>query len=271
MGPELVTRDFWLKVTALGLAVLLWIVVRADTPASTSVKAPIEVMLEDPGWRLVGSPQPDTATVALNAHYRDLFRLAGQPARVVLSIQQVEDTIQTIDLENRMVRVGGASSNSVVEVRPFSVRLHFERVESVRLPVAVRVRGQLPAGVRLAGAITASPATVRVSGARSRLRGLDSVPTLPVDLGAATRGETVRVMVDTLAMRGFVVSPRYVSATIPATTQRDTLKPTPTQPDRLKSKPARPDTTHGTRGARADTAHGGPPSPAPAPRGAARG
>lgn len=79
----------------------------------------------------------------------------------------------------------------VVQVTPPSVAVDLER----RLTAAVRVRarlvGALPRGLRL-GEVTVEPATVRVRGPESDLRGLAAIPTTPIDLRGLRADQTPR-------------------------------------------------------------------------------
>ncbi len=232
--PELVTHNLWLKLAALGLAVLLWGVLRADAPGFATYDAvPVDVVVDDPGWTLAAPPDPQTVQVAFSGTARELLRLVGVQPRVVVTIDEVTDSTMTRDLVGGMVRVdAGGDRPTVARVTPTRVSLSFEPVQSALRPVAIRVRGSLPPGVRLARTITAQPGSVRVSGALSRLATLDSVPLEPVDISTLTAPATLQVHVDTAAMRGFLVSPRRVAVTVEAITVPDsTLLPDTATPD----------------------------------------
>ncbi len=238
--PDVVMNNLSLKLAAIALAVLLWSVQRAGQPARTTiVDVPVDVLVEDPGWTLAEPPRPDSVTVVLTGTRPELMNLLRRNARVVVAIDEVRDSVQFSDLATGMVRLGGAlETGHVAEVRPGRVRLAFEPVESGLRPVAVRVRGELPPGVRLSGPITTRPAVVRVSGAVSRLGQLDSVPTQPIDLSTLAAPETLRVAVDTAAVHGFLVSPRQLTAVIPAASVPDSL----VAPDTVPSDTAPVDT-----------------------------
>lgn len=239
--PELVTRNLSLKLAALGLAVLLWSVVRADEPVRTQFDVPVDVIVDDPGWTLVAPPKPATVTVVFSGRYRELVRLAGETKRLIVSVEEVNDSVQMQDLDARMVRVGGHVENDfVAEVRPSRLELHFERVETALRPVAVRVLGELPPGVRLSGPIGTDPSMVRVSGPHSRLAAIDSLPLQPIDLAALMSPETLNVHLDTTLTEGVLVSPRRVTVTVPAELQPDSL----ITPDSVPQDTVRPDTAH---------------------------
>ncbi len=252
--PEIVTHNLSLKLAALGLAILLWSVVRADAPARTTFgEVPVDVIVDDPGWILSGRPAPGTVSVVVAGSYRELGRLAAEPMRLVLPVENIEDSTRVQDLDRGMVRIGGrVEEGRVVEVNPSRVVLHFERVENALKPLAIRVHGELRPGVRLIGPITTDPAMVRVSGSRNRLAALDSVPLEPIDLTGLMAAETLQVPVDTSATDGVLVSPRRVTAIVPALTLPDSLLNT----DTLPADTVRPDTSASARPATADAKPG---------------
>ncbi|MGH7477528.1 MAG: CdaR family protein [Longimicrobiales bacterium] len=238
---DLVARNLWLKLAALGLALLLWSVVRADAPARATVSSvPIEVLLEDPAWVVVDTPSPPTASIVFTGSARELLRLLGETPRIVLPVDNVNDSLQSYALSTPMVRMGGpVEAGRIAEIRPARVRLQFERVDNVLRPVAVRTRGELPVGVRLDGRVRAEPAYVQVTGPRSRIVRLDSVPLQPFDISGLTEPETLHVRIDTSAVRTLRIAPSEVAVIVPA-------EPVP---DSLLS---------GRRGAAADTTRGRP-------------
>lgn len=223
--PEIVTRNLSLKLAALGLAILLWSVVRADAPARiTFGEVPVDVIVDDPGWILAEPPRPGTVSVIVAGTYRELGRIAAEPMRLVVPVENIEDSTRTQALDRAMVRIGGrVDEGRVVEVQPASVVLQFERVENALKPLAIRVHGELPPGARLTGPITTDPSMVRVSGSRRTLERLDSVPLQPIDLTRLTAAETLQVPVDTGAAGGVLVAPRHVTVIVPALTLPDSV------------------------------------------------
>jgi len=96
-------------------------------------------------------------------------------------------------------------------LRPDTIRLRFEPLESKTLPVRVATRGTLPDGLVLALPIHTSPALVEVRGPAGDLDELDSVPLFPVDLTGLRSAANVPASVDTVTLAGLRVSPRDVN------------------------------------------------------------
>lgn len=215
---DFLVRNWTLKLAALGLAVLLWTVVKAEEPTRVAIpNIPIEVVMRDPGWALAAPPAPTTATVVFTGPVRELVRLAVERPRVIVPVEEVEDSMEIRPLRTGWVQLDGDLTRTRVEdVRPGSVLLVFERLTTRLIPVATRVGGRLPPGIQLTGAIQADPPEVRVSGPAQRLETLDSIPLLPIDLSNVIGPQTVTVAVDTTGLEGLVISPRSVDLFIPA-------------------------------------------------------
>lgn len=224
---DLLTKNVGLKIAAVFIAIILWSVFRADAPAQARVPdVPIDVLVEDPGWTLVTEPQPARGSVVFRGTTRELLALVGAEPRIVVPIEDVDEPDVVVELRPGMIRIGGIiESNRVVQIDPGTVRLRFEPVIDRLVPVAVRVVGQLPPGVRLTGPIRTEPAVVRVSGGQSRVEALfaDSLPLLPFDISQLTQPETLRVNVDTTALTDLLATPQQIQVFVPALAVGDSV------------------------------------------------
>src|SRR5690606_40949121 len=96
-----------LKLAALGLALLLWSVVRAEAPVSVTIPdVPIEVALRDARWMSAAPPAPDAVSVVFSGPVRDLLRLAVERPRIVIPVDEVTDSTEVHLLQPRWVLVG---------------------------------------------------------------------------------------------------------------------------------------------------------------------
>ncbi len=211
-----VTRDWALKLLALGLAFLLWTVVRADAPERITIRnVPIRVDNEDPAWVLAAQPEPATATVTFTGPLRDLIRIAAERPEIVVPLEDVTDSVEIVLLRPGWVRsAGGFEGTRVGDLRPESVRLSFQRIDTDLIPVAVRLSGALPQGFEIEGAPFVDPPAVRASGAEGRLAETDSIRLPPIDLTGRVGTDTVLVAVDTTGL-GLLVSPLAVRVVLP--------------------------------------------------------
>jgi YbbR domain-containing protein len=209
--PGFLTRNWTLKLSAFGIALLLWVSVRVEAPSRQAVSGvPVRVDLGDPQWAVAEDPSPATVVVRFAGPSRELIRLAVDRPAIVIPMDQVTSGDTSVVLRNQWVRVQDRPNVVVEDIQPSSVRLSFEAVQRVDLPVAPRFAGELNDRWALSGRPTAIPAEVRVSGPQSRIVELDSVRLAPVDLGAVEGSGRVGVGVDTTRTAGLQIQPARV-------------------------------------------------------------
>jgi YbbR domain-containing protein len=210
------TKNWGLKLAALSLAILLWMAVRAGTPRATTFRnIPVQVDLRDSDWRLAEPPQPPTVHVTVRGPTGELMTLASQPPRIVLLVDRVTDTVETQVLPLQWVQLPREVRDArVLSLRPDTIRLRYERLETRAFPVRVRTVGELPEGYELAGPTTTTPASVRVRGPARVLDQLDTVPLEPIDISALRTTTTVPARVDTVGLGPAQPSPAEVNVVL---------------------------------------------------------
>ena len=208
-----ITNNWALKLAAVALALLMWLGVRAGTPKRTLFRnVPVQVDLRDPGWRLLGEPNPPTVSVTVTGPTSELMTLAADPPRIVLPVERVSDSVETQVVPPQWIRLPrGLDRTRIDGLRPDTIRLRYERLETRSLPVKVTSRGDLPEGLALELPIATNPAVVQVRGPARLLEELDSVPLLPVDLSGLRDATNVPTRVDTAAIEGVTVEPREIN------------------------------------------------------------
>ncbi|MBI4545953.1 MAG: YbbR-like domain-containing protein [Gemmatimonadetes bacterium] len=215
------TRNWALKLTALGLALLLWSVTKADAPTRFAfADVELAVSLRDPGWMLAAPPFPESVTVVLSGPARELLGIAVEKPRVIVPIEEVRDSAEIRQIRYGWVDLPGRYEKTRVEdVRPGSVRLLFERLSTRLVPVSLPVRGQPPTGLVLAAPVRLEPPAVRVTGPARLVDALDSMRLPPQDLGAITAPGRITVRIDTTGLGDLIVAPRAVSLIVPLARQ----------------------------------------------------
>lgn len=210
------TQNWALKLAALSLAVLLWMAVRADTEkTSTFRNVAVEVDLRDPDWQLARKPDPSGVHVTVRGSTGELLTLAGQPPRIILPVERVADTVETRVVPIQWVQLPrDVREARVVALRPDTIRLRYERVDSRTLPIQVRLTGDLPEGYELERPITTSPSVIDVRGPLRLVAALDSVPLVPVDVSGLRSTTNIPAMVDTTEVEGLRVEPREVNVVL---------------------------------------------------------
>lgn len=202
--PGFLTRNWTLKLSAFGIAMLLWTAVRIETPSLSELEdVPIRVDVADPQWALVEEPTPAGVTVRVRGPSRELW---GVSPSIVIPVDNVTSNDTTVMLERQWVRLANRDL-TVEDIQPTVVRLRLESVLRVDLPVALRLGGELPSDLALARSPAPEPEQLRVLGPESRVLELDSVPTQALDLTTVNGSGRQRVQVDTGAVRGVHVQP----------------------------------------------------------------
>ena len=208
------TNDLLLKVTALGLAFLLWTLVKTDNQVPIG-EIPIQVLNRDPGWVLVRPPEPALVQVTFSGPVRELIRVAAERPTIIVPIDDVSDTLEVVLLHTNYVVLNSALSNTRVDdIRPAAVRLTFDRVMTRTIPLAARLIGAPAPGMALAGPPIIDPPTVWASGPSSRIEKIDSLRLPPVDLSRRTGTDTVPLAIDTTGL-GIAITPREVRLIVP--------------------------------------------------------
>jgi len=188
--PGFVTRHWQLKLSALGMAVLLWTVPGFEAPRE-EVHYGVTVLVprNDTAYALLGAPDPPTIRVTLSGPAGELLRVGR--LTVSIPINPVDSIHMTVRLSSSMVGIpAGLEGVRVEELNPDTVKLTFEEIIDRSLRLVPRTQGDLPEGLSQAGPIRVTPEFAGVSGPESRLEGMDSLLLIPLDLGQVRESGT---------------------------------------------------------------------------------
>jgi YbbR domain-containing protein len=209
------TNDWALKLTALVLAFLMWITVRADAPSQWDWDVPVRVVNSDTEWVVAGAPAPAEVRLFLRGPYRELLRAGSDLPEVIVPIQDVTDSIEYHVLRTSWVSLpSGTDNTSVTDIRPSSVRISFDQVTTRLISVAAPLLGEPPPGYELAGDLVIEPSVVRAVGGTRALSRMDSIRLPPVDLRSMRTYDTLELTIDTTGT-GLVIAPRTVRVFVP--------------------------------------------------------
>lgn len=191
------TMHWKLKIAAFALAVLLWVVLSADTVTTQWLPVPVEVEIGDPAIELAYGPVPEEVEVRFTGPGRELWELAINRPRLVLRVAEVNDETELYILTPQMVRVPRGLSASPQDVRPSSVRLGMTRLATREVPVVVPIGRGTSEGFALVDSLVVSPARVQVSGEADMVSEVSALSTRPLDLSAEDTVFLRRVPIDT--------------------------------------------------------------------------
>jgi hypothetical protein len=202
-----------LKLASLLVAVLLWLVVRAQQPSEVYLDVPVVPELDSSLVLLGEAPRVRTLIAGRAA---DLVKLYATPPVVHRTVSgDVPDTL-VLDLVPADIHIPAELSNSVhvLDLQPRSVMLRFETRATRRVGVVndgrILVRGAGNAAA--AGTLHFDPEFVRVTGPRGAVRQLRFVRPEQLSLDV---GDTLVHLVDLdTAGLGVLVDPAQVKVRI---------------------------------------------------------
>jgi YbbR domain-containing protein len=229
----MVARNWTLKLSALGIAVLLWFSVRFETRNQQEISSvAVRVDLTDPTWTLADGANPERVAVRFRGPALDLLRLSSDRPVVVVPISEVGSADTTLVLQPGWVRFGERPGVTVEAITPGTLTLRFEPVQRVVLAPALRYSGELPDDLALAAPPEATVREFRVAGPRSLMADLDSIPIVPVDLGEVRQSGAVPARVDTARISRVDVQPTAleISFQVEAREERTFQLPAPPFP-----------------------------------------
>jgi len=218
-----------LKLVALLLALLVYLNVYTDRPATLIVSFPLQIVDLSDSLSLSG-PVPSAVQAELRGTGKQLIRmrLTEPPVKVSLAgigtgryerALTAADLPMPPDVEMQVERL----------VSPRTVELQVDRKRTRRLPVAVRVDGWPAGGVVWTGNLALEPSFVEVTGPAQAIAALDSVRLDAIAIGG--RRDTLRVPVGADALPDWcVMEPERVTVTVPLepeVTRRVTLRVDP--------------------------------------------
>ncbi|HLL82049.1 MAG TPA: hypothetical protein VK420_05335 [Longimicrobium sp.] len=136
-SPRRVLRNWQLKLAALALAVLLWVLVRAEQPTEQWMQVRVEAQMLDPGYTLTAPPAPGLVQVRFAGKWREIGELALEKPVIVLHVRNVGQQ-RSFVLEPSMVRLpdGARGHVSAVDIRPALVKLALQPVTTPGAPPA---------------------------------------------------------------------------------------------------------------------------------------
>jgi hypothetical protein len=198
------SENLWLKVTSIGIAILLWYVITRKEPTARSVPVRLRLTLDS---TLALKSEPKEIYAVVQGTPGELARLDGRTATINRSINaQTPDTLVISLNPNDVNLPGNVGDARVTDIRPRQVRLEF--VPTLTRRVAVRSMVKIaPPGVA-APDIEIEPSKVEISGPRLSVLGVAFVRTDTTTI-LVTDSIPHQVAIDTLGL-GVTVKPDQV-------------------------------------------------------------
>jgi YbbR domain-containing protein len=187
-----------LKLTALLLAVLVYLNVYTDRPATMLVSFPLEFS-ELPDSLSLSGPAPAVVQTELRGTGKQLIMLRVREPRLKIPMVGAAPGhfSRALVASDLPLPAGGAITVENL-IGPRVIEVDVDHKVQRELPVSVRVEGSPAPGFALAGPPHTSPERVRVSGPRAAVLALDSLRLAPLHVDG--RRDTVRAELSPLSL-----------------------------------------------------------------------
>lgn len=207
--PGILVRNGPLKLAALALAVILWVLVAAEETTSQLVEVRVEVDL--PEGLALAKPAP-VLRALVTGPGRELIKLYSNPLTLHASVPaSTQPTRWRLVVAPADVQITRNARVSIQDVEPRTLTFELDRLTQRDVPVAVRGVIEAESGFAVARPLQIAPATVRVSGPRALVSLVDSILTESVDIRGVTGPFERKVPLDTTGRALLRIAPHEVT------------------------------------------------------------
>jgi YbbR domain-containing protein len=235
---EYLLENWTLKATAILLALILWLFVRGEPGPERVVSVPLEVQV--PSHMEITNERPTSIEVTMRGMaFSNMWFNQALPS-CIINLQNAEEGRHVVTLTPGNVRLPKGSGIEVLTVNPVRVTLVLERTISKEVPIAVPIRGEPFRGFEVYGKIS-KPATVIITGPRSRIESVNEVPTEAVSINGLKqptrsfvslnlKDNAIRTSLAGPVQVDVQIGPRrklYTIAQVPVTTDDESYTATP--------------------------------------------
>lgn len=176
-----VLHNLGLKLTALALAVGLWLAVARDPVAEIALDIPVEVRNIPPNLEISSEVVPK-AQIRLRGPERIVHETQSSDVYASIDFNGVKPGERTFDLSAQQIHQ--PPGLEVVQIVPSQFHLAFDVRLTRDVPVQPRVIGSFAQGYHI-GQIVSDPSTVAITGPKGRVEAVKSATTDPVDVSGA--------------------------------------------------------------------------------------
>ncbi len=185
---NLFAENWNLKATALLLALILWLFVRGEPGPITVVDVPLEVRV--PLSMEIVNERPPTVEVTMRGAAMSNTWFGSQPLpSCIIDLQGAAEGEHVTTLTPENIKVPAGSGIEVLQVNPARITLVLERTILKNARIVVPVLDEPPRGFEIYSK-TSLPATIEITGPRSRIDSVEEISTEAISL--SNRKESAR-------------------------------------------------------------------------------
>jgi hypothetical protein len=208
-------RNFWLKLVAFALGLLVWIHVATEKTYNYEFDLPVtEITLQD-GLALSAQP-PQTLRVAVSGSGKQLLRRKWRTEGLRINASQFSAGRFSVTLTSQNTSLVHPTTDIVLEevIAPTTARLEIDVESAIELPVVATVETDADEGFAVSQKFTIEPETATLIGPRNQLQGISTIMTETRRLSSLRHSITVVLPLTPPGGYGFRVEPDSVAVTI---------------------------------------------------------
>jgi YbbR domain-containing protein len=176
-------ENWFLKLTAIVFAWILWLFIQGEPGTVTIVTAQVRVINLPPQME-ISSDFPSEVQVTM--------RGMSQPLTCTIDLQNAKEGENKFTLTGNDIKSQKGFGVEVSKINPSQVTLMLEGRVSKEVPIAVKVMGKVASGYDIYETTT-DPEKVEITGPRSHIEGVKEIPTEVIDLNGLKRDMNFRV------------------------------------------------------------------------------
>ncbi|MDI6845418.1 MAG: CdaR family protein [Candidatus Saccharicenans sp.] len=191
MIKELLLRNWQLKLLALFLALVLWIILIPEEKTFAEKNLTINLELVNIPPEVEVLEQPDTTlNLKIRARKRLINELKPENFTARLDMSRASIYQQEYLIDSTMIKA--PAGVEIVSFSPVYVHVKLDRTKKLEMEVVPTIIGRVPEGYRLVKT-EVNPAWVMVAGPESKIRPKDRVITSPIDVSTLTASTILEV------------------------------------------------------------------------------
>ncbi len=174
-------EDWGTKLIALGISFALWLGVSGlSAPTTIRLKSVTLITRISNDMEMTNTPIKEV-DIVVTGDSRQVERLDNRNLIVSVDLTDIKSGDRTVQLTPETVSLDLPSGIKLDEIQPNKIAVRLEKVEEREVSVKVETEGNLVEGFEIYGT-TVLPSKVRVRGAESFVKALDSVATEKINI-----------------------------------------------------------------------------------------
>lgn len=184
-------EDWGTKLIALGITAALWLgITGLRTPTTLRLKNVSLVMRISNDMEITNTPVEEVEIV-LTGDKREVERLNSRDLVASVDLTEVKPGDRIVQLTPDTINLNLPTGVKLDEIQPNKISVKLEKVQEKEVSVKVETEGNIPEGFEIYGT-EVLPAKVRVRGAESFVKSLDSISTEKINVDGLKDNYTAR-------------------------------------------------------------------------------